>query len=211
MLASPEPSVVSFAPLVRTSPLRLTICPFRRGYRVTPPLAPEGLADLMHARQVIEGANAELAAQRSGPAMLWALQSTVDELRRAPHGPSFAQYRAYWQADERFHRLIAESAGNPYLVEAYTALSGLVQRFRLFNGLGVTDADFAIAEHTAVLDALDPPMPSRPGRLWSRTSGAYCSGPPMAGTRTARDTTPAVPRPRPHLGERPASQTARHH
>jgi len=154
MLASPEPSVVSFAPLVRTSPLRLTICPFRRGYRVTPPLAPEGLADLMHARQVIEGANAELAAQRSGPAMLWALQSTVDELRRAPHGPSFAQYRAYWQADERFHRLIAESAGNPYLVEAYTALGGLVQRFRLFNGLGVTDADFAIAEHTAVLDAL---------------------------------------------------------
>jgi len=57
-----------------------------RGYRVTPPLSPEELADLMHARQVIEAANTELVCQHGGPAMLSALQSTVDDLRRGPAG-----------------------------------------------------------------------------------------------------------------------------
>ena len=40
------------------------------------------------------------------------------------------------------------------MLAAYTALGGQVQRFRLFGGVGITDADQAIAEHQAVLDAL---------------------------------------------------------
>lgn len=124
------------------------------GYRVTPPLAPAAFADLMDARQVIEGANAERAAKNIDRAGLSDLLGLIEDLRSAPHGPSFPQYRAYWQADEKFHQLISESADNRFLQAAYTSLGGQVQRFRLFGGLGVTDAEFAITEHAAVLEAL---------------------------------------------------------
>jgi DNA-binding GntR family transcriptional regulator len=78
----------------------------------------------------------------------------VTDLKTAPRGPSFADYRDYLEADERFHRLIAEQTGNQFMVAAYAALGGQVQRFRLFGGVGITDAENAIAEHQAVLDAL---------------------------------------------------------
>ena len=39
------------------------------------------------------------------------------------------------------------------MVAAYAALGGQVQRFRLFGGVGITDAENAIAEHQSVLDA----------------------------------------------------------
>ncbi len=121
-----------------------------KGYRVAPLFTPQELSLLMDARQVIEPVNARLACQRSTSEFCDALAETIDALRRAPRGPSFAEFRPYWEADERFHRLIAERADNPFLLRAYESLGGQVQRFRFFGGLGVTDADFAIAEHSAI-------------------------------------------------------------
>ena len=47
------------------------------------------------------------------------------------------------------------------MVAAYAALGGQVQRFRLFGGVGITDAENAIAEHQAVLDALSTGEPEK--------------------------------------------------
>ena len=124
-----------------------------RGYRVAPLLSTAELAELMDARLIIEPANASIACERATPALLAALDRSISEMRTAPRGPEFAEYRDYWQADMRFHELIAEGAGNRFLLMAYSCLGGSVQRFRLFTGLGVTDAQYAIDEHVAILAA----------------------------------------------------------
>lgn len=124
-----------------------------KGYRVAPLFSREELGQLMDARGVIEPANAALACAVSDPGLYRDLERAITDLRKAPRGPSFAEFRAYWEADERFHRHIAEHANNPFLLAAYNALGGQVQRFRFFGGLGVTDAEFAITEHEEILAA----------------------------------------------------------
>lgn len=124
-----------------------------RGYRVAPLLTPDELLQLMHARCVIEVENASLACEQATDELCRALAQAIDDMKTAPHGSSFEDYRAYWAGDERFHLLIAEHAGNRFLLAAYNALGGQLQRYRYFSGVGVTDADSAIAEHTAILEA----------------------------------------------------------
>jgi len=126
-----------------------------RGYRAAPLLTGAELDDLMHARGVIEPAVARLAAPRRTDAFIDALGETLTRLAEAPKGPTFAEYHAYWEADETFHELIAQQAANPFLHRAFDSLGGQAQRFRMFGGLGVSDADHAIREHRAVLEALD--------------------------------------------------------
>ena len=123
---SPTPVREALARLEATGMVRRMAL---RGYRVAPLFTPD-----------------ELTRQ---------LEQAIEDLRAAPRGPSFAEFRAYWEADERFHRLIAEFADNQFLLSAYNALGGQVQRFRFFGGLGVTDADYAIAEHTEILKAFE--------------------------------------------------------
>lgn len=124
-----------------------------RGYKVAPLFTPSELSQLIDARLVIEPVNAQLSCSRTTPELVAALGKSIEDLRTAPRGASFAEFRDYWEADERFHRLIAEASGNHFLLSAYNALGGQVQRFRFFGGLGVTDADHAIREHTEVLEA----------------------------------------------------------
>jgi len=122
-----------------------------KGYRVAPVATPAELELLMQARLVLEPANAEIATARLTPEVLVRLEQAVHDLATAPLGPSFHEFRQYWEADERFHRIIAEATGNEFLLSAYTALGGQIQRFRLFGGRGVTDSEHCVAEHTRVL------------------------------------------------------------
>ncbi len=124
-----------------------------RGYRVAPLPSTAELTELMDARLIIEPVNALRACERATPGLIEELERSIAELRAAPRGPEFATYREYWQADMRFHELIAEGAGNRFLLMAHNCLGGSVQRFRLFTGLGVTDAEYAIEEHATILDA----------------------------------------------------------
>ena len=125
-----------------------------KGYRVAPVATPEELVKLMQARLLLEPALAELAAHHLTPEVLERLERAVHDLATAPLGPSFHEFRQYWEADERFHRIIAEATGNEFLLSAYTALGGQIQRFRLFGGGGVTDSEHCVAEHTRVLEGL---------------------------------------------------------
>jgi len=149
---SPTPVREALARLEATGMVRRTAL---RGYRVAPLFTAAELADLMDARLVIEPANAFMACGHADADLTAQLAQAIEDLKAAPRGPSFAEFRAYWEADERFHRLIAEHANNQFLLSAYNALGGQVQRFRFFGGLGVTDADYAIAEHTEILRAFE--------------------------------------------------------
>lgn len=126
-----------------------------KGYRVAPVASADDMAQLMEARLVIEPVNTKLAAQRMVAEVMQSLEQSIHDMESAPRGPSFAEFRDYFDADERFHRLLADNAGNPFLLAAYNALGGQVQRFRLFSGVGITDADHAISEHRAIYEALE--------------------------------------------------------
>lgn len=87
-------------------------------------------------------------------------EGLVSELER-DHGPldksrqggkTFAGYRAYWRADEEFHRLIVEATDNEFLLRAYSSVEGHIQRFRLMvqNELS---GDYTQEEHQAIIDA----------------------------------------------------------
>jgi DNA-binding GntR family transcriptional regulator len=125
-----------------------------RGYRVPEMPDAKEIADIMDARLLIESRLAELACARADPDLLDALAEAIEQQERAPHTSDAAAIREYHRADERFHRLIAEHAGNGALLRAYDALGGHGQRFRLFIGVGVRDSTHAIAEHRELLAAL---------------------------------------------------------
>jgi DNA-binding GntR family transcriptional regulator len=132
-----------------------------KGYRVAPLFTAEELDELMDSRAVLEPPIAERACAHVTPAVLAELEQAVDDLRGAPTGPTFAEYGAYWEADERFHRIIAQNAHNRFLLNAYNALGGQVQRFRFFGNLGVTDAEHAISEHSRILEAFEAGEPAK--------------------------------------------------
>ncbi|MGB3257785.1 MAG: GntR family transcriptional regulator [Ornithinimicrobium sp.] len=125
-----------------------------RGYRVADLPSAQEMSDIMDARLVIEPHLVELASERVTDDLLEQLQEAIEAQVRAPRGSSAAAIRDYHRADEHFHRLIALHAANEPLLRAYDALGGHGQRFRLFIGVGVRDAEYAIAEHREVLDAL---------------------------------------------------------
>ncbi|PYI69051.1 GntR family transcriptional regulator [Arthrobacter livingstonensis] len=149
---SPTPVREALARLEHTG---LVVRVALKGYRVAPVFSRDDFANLMDARLVIEPVTTQLACRRMSPEVLSGLRQAIADLKEAPRGPSFAEFRDYLDADERFHRLIAENSGNPFMLAAYEALGGQVQRFRLFGGVGITDADHAIAEHQAVFRAIE--------------------------------------------------------
>ncbi|BDZ44549.1 GntR family transcriptional regulator [Naasia aerilata] len=122
----------------------------------------------MEARRAIEPMSARLAARHMTVALRDELSRTIEVLVETPTGPTFRDYRPYWEADELFHRLIAEHSGNPYLLSAHTTLRGHVQRFRQFGGSGITDSDQAIAEHGAILLALEGGHPAQAAKAMDR-------------------------------------------
>ena len=140
--------------LARLEATGLVVREALKGYRVAPLFSASELDELMDARAVLEPENAFRACGHSTDDFVTELDSSIQQLSRSAERNGAETIRPYWLADERFHRLIAEQSGNRFLLSAYTALGGHVQRFRLFGGLVVSDADRAIAEHTEILDAI---------------------------------------------------------
>ncbi len=126
-----------------------------RGYRVAPPLTPAELRQLLDARLLIEPGAARAAATEPPTAtFVRDLDDAIHALRGAPKGAALESFREYYEADRRFHRAVIAGTGNHFIAQAYDALGGQFQRFRLFLGRGVTDAEATIAEHQAVRDAI---------------------------------------------------------
>ncbi|MFC5930512.1 GntR family transcriptional regulator [Cryobacterium melibiosiphilum] len=132
-----------------------------KGYTVAPLSTAAELAQLVDARLVIEPTNAEWACSRATAELCDALRETIERLGASHTGATYAEFRDYWKADEDFHRIIAENADNPFVLAAYKTLGGQIQRFRYFAGMGVTDAESAILEHTAILQAFLDRKPER--------------------------------------------------
>ncbi len=131
-----------------------------RGYRVAPRMTPGEFRQLADARLLLESHNAAAACTRLSDALVQELVGALADMRSAPTGPTYREFRLFLQADARFHEIISRHSGNHFLAEATARLSAHHHRFRLFGNAGVTDATLAIEEHQAILSAIEQGSPA---------------------------------------------------
>lgn len=88
---------------------------------------PQDIDALCEAREVLELAAVRLGIARAGAALAANLAVVVASMRKALDADDF---RAYQRLDAEFHRVIVESAGNPYLDEAYAQIAAKIATLR---------------------------------------------------------------------------------
>ncbi len=112
--------------------------------------------DLYELRGIVEPAAAGLAAQRRSKDQLAAMRKALGEMREysLDAEPGLA-------ADQRFHRLILEAAGNETLVTLAGSVAAAVQWSTRFKQRDGTLRRDAIPDHEAVFDAISGRQPKR--------------------------------------------------
>jgi len=124
-------------------------------YWTTPMLAAESFEHLYAARLRLEPFAAGEAAARLTPTDIAALRQTLGGMEQAGFGGDYRQYGRFSSEDARFHAIIAAGAGNPFIADAIERLHSHVQLSRLYASRGVIDAPEALADHRAILAALE--------------------------------------------------------
>lgn len=125
-----------------------------RGYEVSPLLTPEEISEQLDARQVFEPAFTAAATAACTPEFLGRLAETIDTMERAGTVTDAASLKESWVADDAFHTLISEQAGNPFARQAFVALGSQLQRFRVSGQAGRTHAIEAAQEHREIYAAI---------------------------------------------------------
>lgn len=135
-----------------------------RGYKVAPAPTAADVDALLTTRQVLEPAITHIACNNVTADLVAELDRFNKELDTARFGgDTFAGYRAYWKADEMFHRRIAESTNNEFLLRAYSSVEGHIQRFRLMVHNDMS-GEHTVREHQAIIDAFHASDPERARR-----------------------------------------------
>lgn len=130
----------------------VTAAPYR-GFRVAPLLSRSDLVQLLRARQVIECAAVEQAADFRDQLVLQELSALVtrmDELTRATP----LDVKAFNSADAAFHRHAISASGNRFLLQASEALHVHVQLARHYQGRSTAEAERANEEHRRLVAAI---------------------------------------------------------
>ncbi len=119
-------------------------------------LGADELRHIYQLREALEGLAAELACERCTPDDLARLQALFDAT--AARDANFAA--ACRRVDQELHRLIAARSGNPVLAQEIRRFHDLVQlvRERVDDVSGALDQ--ALAEHRAILTALERRRPA---------------------------------------------------
>ncbi|MBM3851854.1 MAG: GntR family transcriptional regulator [Gammaproteobacteria bacterium] len=112
----------------------------------------DDLFEVYEMRKILEGPAAEYAARRVDRRQLAPLRATAADLRAHLGAPDWIN--RWVEADDRFHRTIAEASGFPRLcadICRYRALH------RCFNRMAVESQELhqAMEEHEAILEALE--------------------------------------------------------
>lgn len=155
---SPTPIREALARLESTGLISRTT---RRGYRVAPPMSAEQMRELVEARLVLE-AGALQRALEDKEALIADLRAAWEQHRNEAEkfaDPALATdvqaVHEYFEIDWSFHQAILDHCGNRYINRSVNALSFSVHRMRQTLGAGATDAPIAVAEHAAILHALE--------------------------------------------------------
>jgi len=118
------------------------------------------LLHLVEARRPLESEIAALAAERATAEHLAGMQAAIDQLVAA----SSQEERA--EADVQFHRVLAESTGNPVFGLLLETLSALLRESRR-KTIATSGVEIALAGHRAVLTAVrcNDPIAARQAML----------------------------------------------
>ena len=117
------------------------------------PLERKAIEELIEAREVLELQIAAMAARRASAAHVEALRRHVERLQEAASSPG-----EFLDADLEFHVVLAEAAGNRYLVQAMTEIRLLLKEdmelaaetaIRRFGDLGL-----GVDSHRRLVDAI---------------------------------------------------------
>jgi GntR family transcriptional repressor for pyruvate dehydrogenase complex len=156
---------------------------------VAPPLTRAEVEELIEAREVIEVEIAALAAERASSEQLQRLSAATERLELAA-----TSARDYGDADVSFHLVLAEAAGNRYLLRALTDIRALLtQDMELAAEVGIRrlgDLGFSVESHRQLVAAIEARSPERARavllamvrRNREAVLGLYALGPP-AGIR----------------------------
>ncbi|QPK81264.1 GntR family transcriptional regulator [Schaalia sp. ZJ405] len=124
------------------------------GFEVRNPPNLYEMDQIMMARRLFEPVAAELACIQ-GPSVVTGVRAAYEEQERTGHTKTMDDYLAFMHADDAFHRAIWEGTGNPYIAEMLEILGGVIHRWRRFTPGLIVDRDVAVAEHEAILLALE--------------------------------------------------------
>ncbi|UFU03081.1 GntR family transcriptional regulator [Ruania suaedae] len=130
-----------------------------RGYKVAPPMDTGAIAELFDARVLLEVGALRHTPDGAWPELAQTLADSLAGQRRQAElvtGLSdVAGLRAYLAADRAFHDAILAATGNRYLQQMAGHIGIHGERLRQFVEQRHSDADLALAEHAAVLHAID--------------------------------------------------------
>lgn len=164
------------------------------------PLDRREIQELTEARELLELQIVGLAAERATSESIARLRAAVDKMRAAPRNAS-----EYSKADIEFHLALAEACGNRYLLRSIVNIRTLLERDLELSADAairrVGDLEFSIADHVAVVDAVEAGDPEAARRvlfdIMSRhhhfVLGIYEPSP--AETRRLADAAGAAPEP----------------
>lgn len=125
-----------------------------RGYRVAPAPSPAEIRDLLEARRMLEPELAARAVAHARPTLVAELEGINEDLDKAQAGgDAFADWRPYWNADELFHRRIAEAVGSDAMLRMYLSTEGYTQRFRLLVHNQMS-GEHTVEEHRQIVEAV---------------------------------------------------------
>ncbi len=131
----------------------VTVEPYK-GYRISPLLTTQQVADLMHVRRLIETAAARLAAQNVRTPDLLTFERILRESEVVEVGNWSHGYRHFNLLDQRFHEKLLELSGNQFLLSAWRSLYVHVELGRFYDVFQTPDHEQTCAEHRRICQAL---------------------------------------------------------
>jgi DNA-binding GntR family transcriptional regulator len=146
--------------LKRLAAEKLVLADPARGMVVHAPDANE-IEDVFVVREALDGLAARLAAHRITPSELSRLRLIVDTMRRSIET---GRREHIVVANQRFHDIIYQAAGNPMLARVATDLRDFVRRFSTLPFASPDRVEHVLAEHEAILIALESHDPDAAGR-----------------------------------------------
>jgi GntR family transcriptional repressor for pyruvate dehydrogenase complex len=111
---------------------------------------PVALAQVIETRRIVEGGNVRLAAARVTDEQLAGLRTLVRELRGA-----VGDADRFSTLDIAFHDAVCEAAGNFLLAQLMQIINTLAKVSRERTGAGRAARERALADHDAILRALE--------------------------------------------------------
>jgi DNA-binding GntR family transcriptional regulator len=122
------------------------------GFVVADILSSQEISQLFEVRHLLE--THALTTGDITPAMIETATSLVERMETTGDGKVYGDYRDFLGLDHHFHRLLVESSGNVFLLNAWEDLHVHLHLSRLYTGIGLFDRDDSAQEHRAILQSL---------------------------------------------------------